>query len=570
MPLGRTTTRAQTTPQRFADVCQVVGQGRVFTRARNPIEPAALAAQHLLRHIGDPVALGRNPLVSSLFGQGDGARLSVDATNRVEALILECAERLRADGSAEPGRERRERQYQILLRCDLRGESHAAVAAALALSRRQFYRERREASEYLARFLTDYVRRQTLRPRGVTVDPFALEFSRGKALRLAGEPERAESVLRALTLSDAGIERKIDPWCALIDLLISDNRVDAAEAEMLSAETMLHSANGIPRSVVDEQQARIDMERAWYLWSQGLARETAAIDERSEGVVTRMSRSTRADAHEFYVMTRLRQIQTGLMSGTVDRAAVEIDQLRAFIATADDVPLSVQIFYLIISGSVKDHMPGGSDEAFARLNDALVLAQRHGLTELVIETMSQLTSNAQLRGDPTTALRYIHEALPLAERYALPSQRGMLLNVAAITETGLGNHRAAVQFASQAREVLAPNSLERIYSNLAEAQARLSIRDFEPAAAAASDAHLAAGRIVSDRLAGTALRLLAESFDGLGHREEAAEYILGAVACLEREGPPYALFQAYRAGVAITGDRRLRSRAKELAAMLKL
>lgn len=270
MPLGRTTARAQTTPQRFRRRAPRRGAGRVLTRARNPIDPAALAAQHLLRHIGDPVALGRNPLVSSLFGQGDGARLSVDATNRVEALILECAERLRADASAESGRERRERQYQILVRCDLRGESHTIVAAALALSRRQFYRERREASGYLARFLTEYVRRQTLRPRGVTVDPFALEFSRAKALRLAGEPERAESVLRALTQSDAGIERKIDPWCALIDLLISDNRIEEAEGEMAQAESLLQSVNGVPRVVVDEQQARLDMERAWYLWFQDL------------------------------------------------------------------------------------------------------------------------------------------------------------------------------------------------------------------------------------------------------------------------------------------------------------
>jgi tetratricopeptide (TPR) repeat protein len=540
------------------------------TRARNPIDPAALAAQHLLRHIGDPVALGRNPLVSSLFGQGDGARLSVDATNRVEALILECAERLRADSSPESGRERRERQYQILVRCDLRGESHTAVASALALSRRQFYRERREASGYLARFLTDYVRRQTLRPRGVTVDPFALEFSRAKALRLAGEPARAESVLRALTHSDAGIERKIDPWCALIDLLISDNRIEEAETEMQHAEALLQAANGVPRALVDEQQARLDMERAWYLWFQGLTRETLAIDERSEGVITRMSRSTQADAHEFYVTTRLRQIQCGLMSGTVERAAVEIEHLRAYMAAADDVPLPVQISYLIHSGSVRDHISGGSDEAFARLNTALVLAQRHGLTELVIETMSQLSSNAQLRGDSGTAMRYVNEAIPLAARYSLPAQRGMVLNVAAMNEAVLGHHQAAVELATQAREVLAPNSLERIYSSLAEAQARLSTREFEPAAAAASDAHAAAGRISSDRLAGTALRLLAESFEGMGHRTEAAEYILGAVACLEREGPPYALFQAYRAGVAITGDRRLRSRAKELAAILKL
>ena len=63
----------------------------------------------------------------------------------------------------------------------------------------------------------------------------------------------------------------------------------------------------------------------------------------------------------------------------------------------------------------------------------------------------------------------------------------------------------------------------------------------------------AAAAIGSDRLGGTALRLLAESAEGLGNLAAARERIVGAIAALEHEGPPSALLQAYRVAARITG-----------------
>ena len=144
----------------------------------------------------------------------------------------------------------------------------------------------------------------------------------------------------------------------------------------------------------------------------------------------------------------------------------------------------------------------------------------------------------------------------------------MVLNVAAISEAALGRHEAAVALAHRARSILATNSLERIYSSLAEAQARVTIGQFAEAGSAATDAHAAAAAIGSDRLGGTALRLLAESAEGLGHLEAAREQIVGAIAALEHEGPPLALLQAYRVAARITGDRRYERTATELAAAI--
>jgi hypothetical protein len=143
-----------------------------------------------------------------------------------------------------------------------------------------------------------------------------------------------------------------------------------------------------------------------------------------------------------------------------------------------------------------------------------------------------------------------------------------LLNVAAMSEAALGKHEAAIDLARRARTVLSVDSLEAIYSSLAEGQASLTIRDYAGAGAAAELAFSAASAIRSDRLAGTALRLLAESAAGLGKDAEARERIVGAIAALEREGPPYALLQALQAAARITGERRFRQTAAELSATL--
>ena len=537
-------------------------RARTVPRAADPV---AVAAQHVLRHLHDPVALARNPLVVSLLQHPDGmTKTGGDAATRVQALVRSCADAIRTQSGGAA--ERRERQYQILVRCDIDRESHEIVARDLGLSRRQFYRERNAAARSLAQFL---VSRSRPLPASVSIDRFGLELSRAKALRLAGEAQRSESILAELVASSEEIARKVEPWCALVDILINCNRIEEGERALCEAEAVLQQGNGVSKDVRAALRARIDMQRASYLWFQGRIKEATEIDERTAPVVAKMAQSANTDAHEFYVSTRLRQVQCQLMSGTIQQAKADIRDIGEFLARVESVPLSQRIAFLIASGYVTDHATDPSSDTSSVLRDALELAQRHGLIELVIEAMCQLSSHAQLRGDHAAGMRYIYDVLPIAERFALPSQHGMLLNVAAISEASLGHHETAVTLARRALDVLAPSSLESIYSRLAEAQASVTTRAFSAGRSAAMVAYDAARRIGSDRLAGTALRLMAESAAGLGGREEARAFALGAVACLEREGPPFALLQAYRVAARIAGDRRLRGRAAELSAALQ-
>ncbi len=60
-----------------------------------------------------------------------------------------------------PFSDKRRRLHEIVVRCDLRRESHKSVAALLGISRREFYRERRDALLRLA----NEIRRSIARPR---------------------------------------------------------------------------------------------------------------------------------------------------------------------------------------------------------------------------------------------------------------------------------------------------------------------------------------------------------------------------------------------------------------------
>lgn len=79
----------------------------------------------------DPHALRRNPLAQRFFGADAGSEASACA--RVRATVR----------SALPEGTHARR---IVERCDIGGENHKAVMLEMGLSRRQFYRERREAA----------------------------------------------------------------------------------------------------------------------------------------------------------------------------------------------------------------------------------------------------------------------------------------------------------------------------------------------------------------------------------------------------------------------------------------
>jgi len=158
------------------------------------------AARHLLAHVDDEAELGRN----LLFAGGE------TSAYRLRARVLSAIE------SMDPGLEgastsnHRFRRHQILTRCDLRGESHKQVMAALGISRRQFYRDRRQALAELADSVAAVER--TAQVEWQPLDALSMQLDYVQALREQG---RYDAVWRESTraLRDmGGHPRELEVW----------------------------------------------------------------------------------------------------------------------------------------------------------------------------------------------------------------------------------------------------------------------------------------------------------------------------------------------------------------------
>ena len=108
-----------------------------------------------------------------------------------------------------PQRKQR-RLYDILVRCDLHAEPHKLAVAGLGLSRRQFYRERREALLALAAAIERELQR--LRPISVSLELGDAAEAYIEALRSAGQYRTVWREARALAIRAAGEPREIELW----------------------------------------------------------------------------------------------------------------------------------------------------------------------------------------------------------------------------------------------------------------------------------------------------------------------------------------------------------------------
>ncbi len=123
------------------------------------------AADDLFRHLHEPEHLRRNPLVGKFFespGSDPGRKLhTAAALGQIHDMVRHLAEQCR-EADLMAGREERAlRQHTIVVRQCLGRCSIGEIAAALAISTRQCYRERAAITRRVARLISEYEGRPT-------------------------------------------------------------------------------------------------------------------------------------------------------------------------------------------------------------------------------------------------------------------------------------------------------------------------------------------------------------------------------------------------------------------------
>ncbi len=168
------------------------------------------------------------------------------------------------------------RQRAIITRCDLRGEKHAAVAADLGVSLREFYRERRRALERLLANLESNLR-EAQRPVRTLPTRFELELDRVANFRLVGAFGAAFELLEHIASEATDPHDGVRAWCYGVE--IASDIGDNERALRLFALALRHA-----REIADELEpigeVNLQMASAYVAWNAGndLADATAHLE----------------------------------------------------------------------------------------------------------------------------------------------------------------------------------------------------------------------------------------------------------------------------------------------------
>lgn len=159
------------------------------------------ASRRLLRDLDEELELRENPLL---------AAYATEPHDRLRARVLRAVETLDPGLAATTSSGRQYRLHQILARCDLNGDSHKEVAAALGISRRQFYLDRRAA--FLA--LADALERTIVEPwiEGPSADALAMRLGYVEMMREQGRFDAVWRELLGAVREMRGERREIEVW----------------------------------------------------------------------------------------------------------------------------------------------------------------------------------------------------------------------------------------------------------------------------------------------------------------------------------------------------------------------
>ncbi len=460
----------------------------------DPARSDYCATRHLLRNLADPRRLRRNPLAQ-------GPLSAIQA--RVDAAL----------------RELNARHLAILVRVDVERHDARRVAADLALSTRQFHRERRAAHD---RFVVAY-RRETFTARVVGVDDaFGLRVVE-RAARLAdcGESASAAALLDDIARSGTDAALRCD---ALMRLALIDawaHRLDGARLNLKDAQSLLESS-----PVSDERRAELrDAIAAADLTLRWFAKGPAAVAVAGAGGVRETL--TRAAA----ALRCGEAAHAARLADTLDEKAAA---LRAPEALVD---------LLILRGELADFTaedPLLSEALFAR---AASVARDAGLggRALYAEHQLALTRWAHSRAaHDRGAYRRLVDRID----WSLPARlRSYLIFSAADVELAIGDPRRALAAAQSAGGV-STNRFESFSAHGFAAGALLRMGRLADAGAQAARAADAARAEGHPRVLSLAQRINAQVFLATGNRRAARAAIDESIECARYFSSPHVMAQA--------------------------
>ena len=519
----------------------------------------------LLRDLENPERLRGNPLAAPFFAEAESrGAISGGEREAIAHLRSHIASSLAAfDSGARRGKsaEHLRRQRTIISHCDLGGEPHKNVAAALGISMRQFYRERTAALRRLAAELArPATRPASASPAGVSLLQFKVDAI--DALFRRAQYSASVDALNDLIRTAPDPAWRIVSLCRLSLVLGAQGLYDQSERAFIDARSIKAAEGG------EFERGRLRFELQFgammNLWRRGAYGDAVAVGYQIVSLLESPAREGRPFAAD-----ALRVALTGLgmllgERGSAQQSLDVIERARRLVADDVTVPVEHRLDVAIARAQTHVMMPGQHWRAMSDAREVLAIAQSNGLPRQTVWSLLVMA----LVYEMTREYRRAVEHARLASRIARDTLQGEDLSEALLSASRFENaadqsHHAlallvevrrcdqyAVRFASFVR--------------LRESEAFLRIGRTADAREAANEAATDFDARGVTRYHGLSLLTRAKAEANAGDADAARQSIDQALSLLDGASLVSTLADAYELAAHLNGDRVRAALARDL------
>jgi tetratricopeptide (TPR) repeat protein len=507
---------------------------------KRPSQFAELA--RLLRRLDDPESVRRSPLVRGAFGTPQAGIAAVNENLtllRIRAAVLSAVATLDTDLNTHNVHFARQRV--IVTRCDLRGEKHAAVAADLGVSLREFYRERRRAFERLLANLESNLC-ESQQPVRALPTRFELDLDRVANFRLVGAFGAAFALLERIANEATNPSDGVRAWCYGVE--IASDIGDNERARRLFARA-LQDARGMADGLEPIGEVNLQMASAYVAWNAGSDLAGASLHlERAAEVAERLPPTIERDHVRAAAGALFHRAELSCLRGDPAAALHTLGYVRRLLDRLPYKPsellgrlfLELSVVHALVVGS----MPRSVEYALEALD--VFEFERHAEGIAVASSLLCVALTECGEFEPAFALGTT--ALETARTAANPKVVADCALVLAQAHAFGGDPRISLTLAREAA-TLGKTALFAVRAPLAMAEAHLALGDPERALAYAGEAARYATKRAIERYSGTAARIAADAYAALNMPLQAREQADLALCLLSAHGHPYSLARAY-------------------------
>lgn len=475
----------------------------------------------------------------------DAGDREVSETARLRAAALQGVERLRSrdDGA---------RWHAIVMRCDIGGETHKAVAADLGLSRRQFYRDLSAARQAVAM----EIRREVVRVTPATPElPFAAQLQTAAALAAAGHRRVAVNAFQPVVETMRG-EASVWGRGMLAEFLLYDGDVAGADRELALARDACRDAG-------DSGREHILLIEASKSFEAGRLAETVRVLEDC------MSLSQpNAEAHSPLAVETLSRALTLLAFCYQVRGAfhaASAAHARNPAGNGKSVSAMAKIEFLNVNAMLACDGPAGPAGAYEACDAFYEFAAERGFLEDISAALLQKGGVARTQRRLDEAARLARESLAIHRAIGRPS--AAILSLLSGVAVDGGESDEAIALAREMRAEASPHTRTWCGAQLHEAEALAQSGRFRTARSACESV---AGEAEQDdvRILAWRRRIEAAALAGEGDRNGASSAAGEAIEILGSDAPPFHRLKSLIVAERIRPERRRRGKIRELVDLL--